>query len=367
MSGSAAAAAYTYESPTDQYLALRRSYPPVVGLTPGLVAQEPSRWIGHTLELSGRLSGIIRQEDGGAVLMLDSDRESSLTLPMSQLPYWLEPGERLRVLAVVTDPSQDAGDATAVSIGVASFQVVCVASASDIDAAELRWRQFAEARAHAQQAAMERAAAALAQAEAARGSAGLPGASWGLNAPIRPLGGLSSAALAVYSPYRDFIWRHNPRLTSTEADAITSSVLLFSERYDVDPRLVIALIIAESDFDPRSTSRKGAMGLGQLMPDEVHDLGLTNPYDPVQNVAGAVYLLRMRLDHYSGGLSSPRDLSLQSVVLALASYNAGMGAVHKYGGVPPYRETQDYVRKITRLYGELCAGDTTTTASVGGG
>ena len=77
--------------------------------------------------------------------------------------------------------------------------------------------------------------------------------------------------------------------------------MLFSERYDVDPRLMVALIIAESDFRIKETSNKGAMGLGQIMPDEARDLRLTNPYDPVQNIAGAVYLLRGRLDKYSGG------------------------------------------------------------------
>ena len=93
------------------------------------------------------------------------------------------------------------------------------------------------------------------------------------------------------------------------------------------------------------------------MPDEVKTLGLSNPYDPVQNVAGAIYLLRGRLDHYSGG-AAQKDLQEKQIMLALASYNAGMGAVKKYGGIPPYRETQNYVKKITRLYKELCAGDT---------
>jgi soluble lytic murein transglycosylase-like protein len=82
-------------------------------------------------------------------------------------------------------------------------------------------------------------------------------------------------------------------------------------------------------------------------------MGLTNPYDPIQNIAGAVYLLRGRLDHYATG----PGLSMQQIILALASYNAGMGAVKKYGGVPPYRETQNYVKKIERIYTQLCAGD----------
>lgn len=370
-SGSGAANGYTYATPTEQYLALRHAYAPTPGLTPEVIAADPARWRGKTLELEGRLSGILRADGGSAVLMLTTDRYGSLELPMSVLPYWLQPGEKLRVLAVAagdggdTMPAADDAGAngpaadTTVTIGVAQMQVVCVASASDIAAEEMRWKQEADARARAQQEALRRAAASLARAQQAHGSssgrAAANAASYAAfsSTPGHPLSGLSRAALAVYQPYRDFIWKHNKRLTSQEADAITSSVLIFSERYDVDPRLVIALIIAESDFDPRSTSNKGAMGLGQLMPDEAHDLGLTNPYDPVQNVAGAVYLLRGRLDHYSLG-GAP---TLQSIVLALASYNAGMGAVKKYGGVPPYRETQNYVKKITRLYQQLCAGD----------
>ena len=151
--------------------------------------------------------------------------------------------------------------------------------------------------------------------------------------------------------------REGPRLTDNQADGITASLLLYCERYDVDPRLMVALIIAESDFRPGITSNKGAMGIAQLMPDETQELGLTNPYDPVQNIAGAVYLMRRRLDKYSGG-ASQQELQMQHIILALASYNAGEGAVKKYKGVPPYRETQNYVKKIERIYRQLCQSET---------
>jgi soluble lytic murein transglycosylase-like protein len=157
----------------------------------------------------------------------------------------------------------------------------------------------------------------------------------------------------VFEPYRAAIRSFNRRLSEREVDAITSSILLFSERYDVDPRLVMALMIAESSFNPNVTSHKGAMGLGQLMPAEANRLGLTNPYDPVQNIAGSIYLLRGRLDKYSGG-AGQQNLSMQHIILALASYNAGMGAVKKYKGVPPYRETRNYVKKVERIYRQLC-------------
>src|SRR6185369_12865749 len=103
----------------------------------------------------------------------------------------------------------------------------------------------------------------------------------------------------------------------------------------------------------QETSNKGAMGLSQLMPDEVDRLKLSNPYDPVQNIAGATFLLKERLNKYSGS-GAFKDATMQHIVLALASYNAGMGAVKKYGGVPPYRETQNYVKKIEQIYRQLC-------------
>ncbi|MBC7804825.1 MAG: lytic transglycosylase domain-containing protein [Akkermansiaceae bacterium] len=176
------------------------------------------------------------------------------------------------------------------------------------------------------------------------------------NAPI-VANGLSATAQSVFPAYRDFIKGRNPRLTESQASDITWAVLRYSEALDTDPRLVIALIIAESDFNPNSTSRSGAMGLGQLMPGTAQDIaaktGLSNPYDPVQNIAGSVWLLRSHLDKYSGG-KAMNDLKWNHISLALAAYNAGPGAVKKYKGIPPYRETQNYVRKINSIYRQLC-------------
>jgi soluble lytic murein transglycosylase-like protein len=92
------------------------------------------------------------------------------------------------------------------------------------------------------------------------------------------------------------------------------------------------------------------------MPDEVQRLGLTNPYDPVQNIAGATFLIKERLNKYSGS-GSFHDADMRQILLAIASYNAGMGAVKKYGGIPPYRETQNYVKKIEQIYRQLCQYD----------
>jgi soluble lytic murein transglycosylase-like protein len=107
--------------------------------------------------------------------------------------------------------------------------------------------------------------------------------------------------------------------------------------HGVRPDLVRAVIHVESGFNPRARSHKGAMGLMQLMPRTAADLGVDNPWDPAQNIRGGVAYLGSLLREFG------------DEVLALAAYNAGPGAVNRYGQqVPPYRETQDYVRKITR-------------------
>ena len=112
-----------------------------------------------------------------------------------------------------------------------------------------------------------------------------------------------------------------------------------AKRNELDPALLTAVIQRESDFDPRAISRAGAQGLMQLMPGTAKELGVTDPFDPRQNVEGGAAYLRGLIDRYHGRLD-----------LALAAYNAGAGAVDRYGGVPPYPETQDYVRGILGAY-----------------
>ncbi len=108
-----------------------------------------------------------------------------------------------------------------------------------------------------------------------------------------------------------------------------------AQKYGVDPALLRGLVRQESNFNPSAGSPAGAQGLCQLMPGTAAALGCTNPLDPAQNIdAGAKYL-RQQLDAFGGDVSK-----------ALAAYNAGPGAVQRYGGVPPYAETQNYVRQV---------------------
>jgi soluble lytic murein transglycosylase-like protein len=110
-------------------------------------------------------------------------------------------------------------------------------------------------------------------------------------------------------------------------------------RFGVDPSLVHAIVKVESDFNPFAISRKGAMGLMQLMPQTANTLNVRNTFSPDENIEGGVKYLRYLLDRYEGNLS-----------LTLAAYNSGETAVKKWGTIPPFKETQDYVKKILQIY-----------------
>jgi soluble lytic murein transglycosylase-like protein len=112
-----------------------------------------------------------------------------------------------------------------------------------------------------------------------------------------------------------------------------------ANRYQVDPKLVHAIIRVESDYDPKAVSSKGAMGLMQLIPATAQRFGVANPFDPKQNLNGGVSYLKYLLNLFQGDLN-----------LSLAAYNAGEHSVQRYGGIPAIPETQQYVRKVTDIY-----------------
>jgi soluble lytic murein transglycosylase-like protein len=128
----------------------------------------------------------------------------------------------------------------------------------------------------------------------------------------------------------------NRAFTQQDIDAAIDDA---AARHNVDPSLVRSVVKVESNFNPNAVSRKGAMGLMQLMPSTARQLKVKNPFDPEQNVDAGVRHLKQLLESYGG-----------DVKLTLAAYNAGAGAVARSSGVPHYAETQNYVRRITNLY-----------------
>ncbi len=125
----------------------------------------------------------------------------------------------------------------------------------------------------------------------------------------------------------------------TDIDEIVET---FSSKYNIDGDFIKAIIKQESGFNPNATSKKGAMGLMQLMPSTAKSLGVIDAYNPWENVEGGVKYLKGLLDRFNNDEK-----------LALAAYNAGPNAVKKYGGIPPYKETQNYVNSIMSAYDKI--------------
>lgn len=138
---------------------------------------------------------------------------------------------------------------------------------------------------------------------------------------------------------------HSPGSTSVtgslpeRAKKLQPLIQTLSDKYQMDADLVNAVVQQESGFNPNAVSKAGATGLMQLMPGTAQGLGVSNPTDPAQNLDGGIRHLKNLITHYHG-----------NIPLALAAYNAGMGAVKKHHGIPPYQETQHYVKTILKGY-----------------
>jgi len=131
----------------------------------------------------------------------------------------------------------------------------------------------------------------------------------------------------------------NFRGRQSSPEEVDAAIVMAAARHNVDPNLVRAVVKVESNFNSNAVSRKGAMGLMQLMPSTARQLNVKNPFDPEQNVDAGVRHLKQLLESYGG-----------DVKLTLAAYNAGSGAVARSAGIPNFAETQNYVRRITNLY-----------------
>jgi len=150
----------------------------------------------------------------------------------------------------------------------------------------------------------------------------------------KPRGG--DGPQTTYDVHGSVTVRATKPLATVKSAPYEASINQHARNQQIAADLVRAVIQVESAFNPVAVSPKGAMGLMQLMPATARELGVANPFDPDQNIRGGVTYLKRLLDRYNG-----------NVELALAAYNAGMGNVEKYGDVPPFKETKNYVKKIT--------------------
>ncbi len=145
-----------------------------------------------------------------------------------------------------------------------------------------------------------------------------------------------------------YIYERNKRVPAAERQKIAQTLIALSARHRMRWEFMAALVTAESNFNRRAVSTAGALGLGQLMPFNCKTYGVTDPYDIEQNLAASTLHMRELLDRYAGRGATDQ------FQLAVAAYNAGAGAVARHGGVPPYRETINHVRRVAEYYVDLC-------------
>jgi soluble lytic murein transglycosylase-like protein len=268
------------------------------------------------LEIRGTYRGSCQYGDRQGILLEPTQGEAT-TVAVDVVPVWITDGMVLRCLVRATRETETSG-----------LEASYIAAAPDDEVSAIE-RKFA------------RETPKPRSKPVAPSQTGSPYRRASINWNLLP-----SDATPFYAAY---IHRVNPRLPVREAYRIATGIVGFSMRYGVDARLIMAMVMVESGFNPSARSRAGAMGLGQLMPGTARGIGVANAYDTAENLFGTVKLVRRHLEDYNRSTGD----AYRSLVLTIAAYNAGPGAVRRHGGVPPYRETQRYVRKVMSLYYQL--------------
>lgn len=273
------------------------------------------------LELKCTVKGVMQFDERTSIYVEYPDNRGEQVIDAKDVPTWLTGGPvEARLLVRATRKEE---------FGAIQVDLLAAATSADINAYEI---------ANAPKVAKAPVTTAKRTTTTSRGT-------------TAKRGGIAGDPKVV-SIYASFIKNHNKKLSNDRAYEIAEAVIRWSLTYDIDARLVVAVLITESDFNPTCFSSAGAMGLGQLMTENCKEYGINNPYDTNQNLYGTVRQLREHLNRYPGA-----DHDSNKLALALAAYNAGPGAVRKYGGVPPYRETQNYIKRIFSRYRQLTAGD----------
>lgn len=300
------------QTPAD-YMRMRKSY----GIAGPVAQSKLDELIGSKIcELDGTVRGTFKIGYGSKMAELERPSGDTVVVEAESLPDWLAEGDVKVRLIVRATRAQEA----------APLRLSLLSAATERDVLALA----ASMKPHERPAAKSRDRSLTSRRQSGREFTVPPN------------------EVAPY--YAGFILRRNPKLSRSEAYRIADGILGYSTRYGLDPRLIVAIIVCESDFDPGSTSNKGAMGLGQLMPDTAKWMGVDNAYDDLANIEGCIKLVYTHLCTY---YRKTGDWS-RSCELMLAAYNAGEGAVARHGGIPPYPETVRYVRKVIAEYNHLC-------------
>lgn len=312
----------------EAYFRLRKQH----GIVQAADADALSAFVGkRVFEIRGTVRGIVKGNDS-ELLILDSTESGQHFVRAKSAPEWLRHGAVPARMLVRAERESETGPLNAELLGAAPE--------SDVGERERKTAQSPKAPNSSRSGT----------SRSGRRPPPMPGNLPSVLDPVvEPRSQLSPRLAEIHPSYSRFIRRHNPKLSVAMADRIAENILLYSAHFGVDPRLIMAIVMTESDFRPETTSHKGAMGLGQLMPVNVKELGLSNGYDIDQNLYGTVKLVRGHLEKYNARTGD----SFEALVLALAGYNAGDGAVRRHGGVPPYRETQNYVKKVIERYARL--------------
>lgn len=321
---------------TITYSDLKKSYKinPHVSLSD--VKTDVQSHIGRALEITGAVSGILATPDGKTVIITTAEGIAVLNTHESAMGMdLLRAGKGVRVLALVGtgDNGTPAFTLVAATDNAATESlfrspydndITIVPPSSDVILPKPKQTPYRQPRI----------------TKAPPGKAPL------IKAPATSYGITGETSFEQKPAYKNLVRRFNKKLSEAQVDEIAAAILRAGEESRLDPRFLAAIIAVESDFDIYCLSSSGAMGLGQLMPFNLKEAGITNAWNPTQNVIGTARLLRGHLDDYKN--------RADGTLLAVAAYNAGPGAVRRAGyKVPNGRQVQRYVWKVYYRYKEF--------------